>query len=46
MKYVYHWIRAEYYTGFPLGMVFFVNMSIHHEDFKGDLLKGLGACLT
>lgn len=46
IKYLYHYMRAEYFFGFPLGTVDYVSKLLHQDYYRGDLVILLVACLV
>lgn len=44
-KYVYYWLKAEYFFVFPMGTIFHMNGLTNMDAYKGDIVKQFLLCL-
>lgn len=44
-KYLQHYLRAEYFMGFPLGNIEIINLLTHADHYRGDLIITILVCL-
>ena len=46
IKYLYQYLRCEYFIAFPFWNIYFLNKLHHNDHYRGDILVGLVLCFT